>query len=76
MIDMMKEWEMFKDESYFDMYAVRQKGETDFNSKMLFHMLDCTQAHILCFKLNEYVAEIEVLKEELNNRRGKFELPI
>lgn len=30
-------WEMFNDQSYYDMWAVRPIGDKDFNSPRLFH---------------------------------------
>jgi hypothetical protein len=33
----MMEWESFFDESYYDMWAVRPVGDTNFNSPRLFH---------------------------------------
>ena len=34
----MIKWEMFCDESYYDMWAVRPVGDKDFNSPRLFHV--------------------------------------
>lgn len=31
-------WEMYLDMSYYDMWAVRRIGDTDFNSPALFHL--------------------------------------
>lgn len=31
------EWELFMDSSFYDMFAVRQVGDKDFNSPRLFH---------------------------------------
>jgi hypothetical protein len=32
------EWEIFCDHAFYDMWAVRPKGDRDFNSPRLFHM--------------------------------------
>lgn len=39
-----REWEMFYDRAYFDMWAVRPAGDTDFNSPQLFHFADKSAA--------------------------------
>lgn len=41
------EWEVFQDESFYDMWAVRPVGDTDFNSPRLFHCLSKEHAEIL-----------------------------
>jgi hypothetical protein len=35
--DNTKYWEVFIDNSYYEMWAVRPKGDRDFNSPRLFH---------------------------------------
>ncbi len=45
-------WEYFRDPAYYDMYAVRPIGDTDFNSGLLFHLLHSIEAKKLCTYLN------------------------
>lgn len=33
------QWEMFSDATYYDMWAVREKGDKDFNSPRLFYFM-------------------------------------
>lgn len=45
-------WEMFCDQSYYDMWAVRKIGDRDFNSPALFHFNLRTEAERLLNYLN------------------------
>lgn len=45
-------WEMYCDESYFYMWAVRPKGDKDFNSPRLFHLDNKYEAKRLMDFLN------------------------
>lgn len=45
-------WEFFQDISYFDMWAVRPMGDTNFKSQLLFHVMSEQEAIILCGVLN------------------------
>jgi len=48
-----REWETFLDYSYFHLHAVRPIGDKDFNSSLLFHIVDGKQAEHLKDFLNE-----------------------
>lgn len=40
-------WEIFLDKSFYDMWAVRPKGDKDFNSPRLFHFIHKEEAEKL-----------------------------
>jgi hypothetical protein len=44
---MNKEWEIFSDLSYYDMWAVRPVGDKEFNSDNLYHVFTEHDAFIL-----------------------------
>ncbi len=46
-------WETFCDRCYYDMWAVRQIGDRDFNSQRLFHVPSQEEAIALRDLLNE-----------------------
>lgn len=48
----MKEWEYYCDVVYYDMWAVRPKGDKDFNSQQLFHVMSEAEAKALVETLN------------------------
>ena len=48
-------WEMFLDRGFYDMWAVRQMGDKDFNSPRLFHFVfedDARKFKVLVEKAN------------------------
>lgn len=45
-------WEYYCDGSYFDMWAVRPIGDRDFNSQLLFHVINKDEAIELCHILD------------------------
>lgn len=47
-------WEIFCDESYYGLWAVRQVGDKDFNSQELFHVMSKNEAEALANILNDY----------------------
>lgn len=49
-------WETFCDESYYDMWAVRPKGDSSFISQKLFHVQTKEEADALCEELNTRAA--------------------
>jgi hypothetical protein len=51
-LNMNKKWEYFQDPSYYDMYAVRPIGDKEFNSKLLFHVTNESEASRLAELLN------------------------
>ena len=49
----MREWEYFLDLAYFHLWAVRPKGDKNFNSCLLFHLTDKSDAIKLTELLNK-----------------------
>lgn len=41
---MRAKWEIYSDPSYYDMWAVREVGDRDFNSPRLFHFITYEEA--------------------------------
>lgn len=48
-------WEYFCDESYYEMWAVRDINDRSFHSQRLFHVPSMEEAMALCELLNEHV---------------------
>ncbi len=46
-------WEIYLDESYYHMWAVREIGDRDFNSSRLFHFIDLKDAKVFKKLLEE-----------------------
>jgi hypothetical protein len=38
------EWELYHDPGFYGMFAVREKGDTNFNSPRLFHFINKSDA--------------------------------
>jgi hypothetical protein len=51
---MTKEWEVFCDSVFYDMWAVRPKGDKNFNSPLLFHVASKGEAERLKESLEDY----------------------
>ncbi len=47
------DWEIFLDHAFYDMWAVRPVGDSDFNSTRLFHMATKEKAEALRDLLTE-----------------------
>jgi hypothetical protein len=81
---MTKEWEVFCDSVFYDMWAVRPKGDKNFNSPLLFHVASKGEAERLKESLEDYENSIrsqiegKVMKEfdkEIDTILGKHKLP-
>lgn len=66
-------WEVFCDESYYGMWAVRRVGDRDFNSSQLFHVTSKDEAEALRAALiaasrealSDLIAEVRALRKSL-----------
>lgn len=61
------EWEIYQDESYYHMWAVRPVGDTDFNSPRLFHFNTKEQAEAFVQAVKP--ANIAIEQKEVNKER-------
>lgn len=58
-----EQWEMYCDESYYGLWAVRPIGDRDFNSTNLFHLHSEAQAFMLKQKLESLESSVRELEE-------------
>lgn len=55
-----RDWEIFVDKSYYDLWAVRPVGEKNFNSGLTFHVLLKEEAQ----RLKEYLESNSIKDKE------------
>jgi hypothetical protein len=59
-------WEYFEDMAYFNMWCVRKKDDTSFDSPTSFHVINYIEARKLCDYLNGQYRE-QVAREQIFN---------
>ena len=67
----MSKWEVFFDETYFDMFAVRPIGDKDFHSPRLFYFDSEEDANKCKEILNKCKNDLKILQENKINENHR-----